>query len=97
MIRENEDNRLAYVQTGFGLWAFAHLLVNGDVASLILFGGLLLWAVMEIVVINRAEPDWTPTETGSIAKDGMFLVASLVLMAAIGWVHTWLGYFPFGG
>jgi len=83
--------------TGFGLWAFAHLLVNGDVASLILFGGLLLWAVLEIVVINRAEPDWTPTETGSIAKDGMFLVASLVLMAAIGWVHAWLGYPVFGG
>ena len=82
---------------GFRAWAFAHLLVNGDLASVILFGGLFLWALAEVVVINRAEPDWAPTETGTIAKDGMFLVASLVLMAVIGYVHGWLGPWPFPG
>ena len=49
-----------------------------------------------MIVINRAEPNWTPPAKGSIAKDGMFLVASLVLLAVIGWVHTWLGYPTFG-
>ena len=82
--------------TGFLLWTIAHLLVNGDVPSFVLFGGLGLWAVAEMIVINRAEPDWTPPAKGSIAKDGMFLVASLVLLAVIGWVHTWLGYPTFG-
>lgn len=81
---------------GFGLWTVAHLLVNGDLASLILFGGLLTWAVVEVIVINRAEPRWQPTETGTIAKDGMFLVASVILMGAIGFIHNWLGYWPFG-
>jgi len=82
--------------TGFGLWAVAHLLVNGDLVSIILFGGLLLWAVVEVIAINRAEPGWQPTETGTYAKDGMFAVASVVLLAVIGYVHSWLGYWPFG-
>ncbi|MBM1311437.1 NnrU family protein [Sulfitobacter mediterraneus] len=82
--------------TGFSLWALAHLLVNGDTPSLVLFGGLLVWALAEMVVINRAEPSWTPPQKGSIAKDAMFLVISLVLLAVIGLVHSWLGYNPFG-
>ncbi|ASM71230.1 MULTISPECIES: NnrU family protein [Roseobacteraceae] len=82
--------------TGFALWAVAHLLVNGDTPSFVLFGGLLVWSLAEMFVINRAEPNWTAPPKGSIAKDGMFLVAALVLMGVIGAIHAWLGYNPFG-
>ncbi len=82
---------------GMKIWAFSHLLVNGDLASIILFGGILIWAVLEVILINRAEPDWTPGEPGTIAKDGMFLVASLVLLVIIGLIHGWLGPYPFPG
>ncbi|WP_425099825.1 NnrU family protein [Tropicibacter sp. S64] len=82
--------------TGFLLWAIAHLLVNGDTPSFILFGGLGLWAIVEMIVINRAVPAWTPPAKGSIAKDAIFLVASLVLLGVIGMIHTWLGYPTFG-
>ena len=34
---------------GLLLWAFAHLLSNGDVRSIVLFGGFALFAVVEIV------------------------------------------------
>jgi uncharacterized membrane protein len=80
---------------GFKAWAVAHLLVNGDVASIILFGGLLAWAVVEVVKINRTEPNWTPGPKGTLVMDGVFLVGSLVLMAVIGYIHAWLGYWPF--
>ncbi|MGV6848737.1 MAG: NnrU family protein [Marinibacterium sp.] len=80
---------------GFGLWAVAHLLVNGDLASILMFGGLLAWAVVTIKVVNAAEPGWTPGEPGTYGKDAMFLVASVVLMAVIAAIHTWLGYWPF--
>ncbi|WP_282158322.1 NnrU family protein [Shimia thalassica] len=80
---------------GFRAWAFAHILVNGDVASLILFGGLFVWALLEVVIINKSEPEWTPGPAGSYAKDGMFLVASLVLMAVIGYIHYWVGPWPY--
>ncbi|MCV6585771.1 MAG: NnrU family protein [Marinibacterium sp.] len=80
---------------GVRAWAVAHLLVNGDLASIILFGGLFVWALVEVAVINKAEPEWAPGEPGSYGKDAMFLVASLVLMAVIGLTHGWLGYWPF--
>ena len=82
--------------TGFLLWTVAHLLVNGDTTSFILFGGLGIWAIAEMVVINRTEPEWVPPAKGSLAKDAMFLAISVVLLGVIGWVHTWLGYPTFG-
>lgn len=82
---------------GFKLWAAAHLLVNGDLASIILFGGLLAWAVAEVIVINRSEPDWQPGPKGTLAKDGMFFLASIVLLAVIGYVHGLIGPSPFPG
>ncbi|TNF22154.1 MAG: hypothetical protein EP318_04685 [Rhodobacteraceae bacterium] len=82
---------------GFSLWALAHLLVNGDLASIVLFGGLLLWALAEMAVINRAEPAWTAPAPGSYGKDAMFFVASLVLLAVIGWIHGLVGPWPFPG
>ncbi|WP_370267879.1 NnrU family protein [Nioella sp.] len=82
--------------TGFFLWTVAHLLVNGDTPSFLLFGGLGAWALAEMVVINRAEPAWTPPAKGSIGKDAMFLVASVILLGVIGMIHTWLGYPTFG-
>ena len=80
---------------GMKLWAFAHLLVNGDLASVVLFGGLLAWAVVEVIAINRSEPDWTPPEPGTLAKDAMFLVASAVVLVIIGYVHGLIGPSPF--
>jgi len=83
--------------TGFKIWAAAHLLVNGDLASLILFGGLLAWAVIEVITINKSEPDWQPNEKGPIAKDAMFFVASIVLLGVIGYIHGLIGPSPFPG
>ncbi|SFK83420.1 NnrU family protein [Shimia haliotis] len=81
---------------GFALWAGAHLWVNPDMPSVVLFGGLLVWSLLEIVIINRAEGPWEPTEHGSIAKDGMFLVASIILVGVIGFIHGLVGPSPFG-
>lgn len=81
---------------GFLLWTVAHLLVNGDVASFVLFGGLGLWALVEMKVISGAEPDWTPPAKGSIGKDAMFLAISVLLLVVIGYVHGLLGYPAFG-
>ncbi|WP_170474965.1 NnrU family protein [Ruegeria arenilitoris] len=80
---------------GFKLWAFAHLLVNGDLASIVLFGGLLAWAVVEVIVINRTEPEWTPGEPGTYGKDAMFFVGSIVLLGVVGYIHGLVGPSPF--
>ncbi|WP_417713266.1 NnrU family protein [Pseudophaeobacter arcticus] len=83
--------------TGFGLWAIAHLLVNWDPASFVLFGGLWAWSLVEKIVINKTEPDWTPNPKGSLKKDAMFMLASVVLLAVIGYVHGMVGPSPFPG
>jgi uncharacterized membrane protein len=83
--------------TGFSLWAVAHLLVNGDLASIILFGGLLVWALAEIALINRAQPDWTPPPVGPMRKEFTSVIATLVLFAVVAGIHAWLGYYPFPG
>ncbi len=82
--------------TAVKVWAVAHLLVNGDMASFVLFGGLLAWAVGEVILINRAVPDWTPAHPVPIKKEVTAVVAAVVVMAIVSGIHIWLGYNPFG-
>ena len=82
---------------GTVIWAVAHLLVNGDLASVVLFGGLGVWALLEMAVINRAQV-WTPPVGGRGFKgDLMNLAGTLVLYGLIAAIHVWLGYNPFMG
>ncbi len=78
------------------VWAAAHIVVNGDVPSFVLFGGLLLWSLAEVIVINRAEPDWTPPAPAPKRKEIIAIVASLVTFGVIAGIHTLLGYPTFG-
>jgi uncharacterized membrane protein len=78
------------------LWALAHLLVNGDVPSLVLFGGLLAWAVVEMILINRAEPDWTPPPPAPMSKEITAVVVAAVIFVIIVAIHYYLGYPAFG-
>tara|TARA_B100000427_G_scaffold254683_1_gene218265 strand:- start:401 stop:949 length:549 start_codon:yes stop_codon:yes gene_type:complete len=78
--------------TGVLLWTIAHLLVNGDTAAVVLFGGIGLWALVEMVVISRAEGPWARPERGTYAKDAMMAGIALVLYAIIAGIHYWLGF-----
>jgi uncharacterized membrane protein len=79
------------------IWAVAHLMVNGDLASLVLFGGLGAWAIAEMAVINRAEPRWTPPAPGAARRDLALVGIALVMYALVAWVHTLFGLAVFGG
>jgi uncharacterized membrane protein len=82
---------------GVIVWGLAHLLVNGDLASLILCGGLGAWAVVQMMLINHQEPDWVGREPGTKKGDLRLLLITVVLFAVIAAIHTWLGYWPFPG
>jgi len=82
---------------GTVIWSVAHLLVNGDLASLILFGGIGLWALVQMALINRAAPWVRPTDARGPKGDLMNLGGTLVLYGLIVAVHIWLGYNPFAG
>ncbi|MDO5642449.1 MAG: NnrU family protein [Paracoccus sp. (in: a-proteobacteria)] len=82
---------------GFALWAFAHLLVNGDLPSLVLFGGLLLWSLAEIWAINSAEPGWQPPLVPVVPRrEAMAALGAVLVFVVVGLIHGWLGYNPFG-
>jgi uncharacterized membrane protein len=81
--------------TAVKTWAVSHLLVNGDLPSVILFGGLLAWAVVSVILINRAQREWTPP----VAKPGAewkAIVGTVVVTVVIMLIHNWLGYQPWG-
>ena len=82
--------------TAVKVWAAAHLLVNGSLAALLLFGGLLAWAVVEVIVINRRAA-WTPSEPGPVWRDASMILLAVILWLAIAYAHTWFGLWPFGG
>ena len=82
--------------TAVKTWALAHLLVNGDLASIVLFGGMMAWAVVDVIMINRMEPPWVRPAKGPVINDVIYVVVALVVFGAIAWVHTWLGYPPLG-
>jgi len=83
--------------TGVKIWAVAHLLVNGHLAAVILFGGLLAWAVLALVGINRRDGKGPKPAAGSWTWDGIHLALTLALVGAVGWVHNYLGVWPFPG
>ncbi|TDL81906.1 hypothetical protein E2L08_04435 [Palleronia sediminis] len=82
---------------GFTLWAALHLLVNGDLASVVMWGVFILWALAEMQLINRRVPEWEPYEGGSWFGTLRLLVISIVLYLIIAGVHAWLGVWPFPG
>ncbi|MGB3317162.1 MAG: NnrU family protein, partial [Albidovulum sp.] len=78
------------------LWALAHLLVNGDLASLVLFGGIGLWAIVSMLMINARE-NWTPPAPGKLRSDLIGVAITFVVFAVIAGIHIWLGRNPFLG
>lgn len=84
------------------LWALAHLLANGTLADVLLFGGFLVWAVADRISVKRRAAAGlmrsAPALPGSAANDTIALVGGLVLYAVIVlWLHGWLfGVSPMG-
>jgi len=81
--------------TAVKVWAVSHLLVNGDLPSFVLFGGILAWAVVSVILINRAEPNWTPpaAKPGAEVKA---IIATVVVVVLVMLLHNWLGVQPWG-
>ncbi|WP_439543172.1 NnrU family protein [Hyphomicrobium sp.] len=63
------------------LWALAHLLVNGDLGSLLLFGGFLAFAVYDRISVKRRPGVTIPPAPASPLNDVLVVVAGLALYA----------------
>ena len=80
------------------LWAVAHLLANGMLADVLLFGAFLVWAVLDRISMKhrtqRAIPSLPHARTNDIIAGigGLALYAAFVL-----WLHDWLIGVPLAG
>ena len=78
------------------LWSAAHLLVNGDSRSIVLFGGLGIWAIFEIVLSNKRDGEWKKPDVMPFSADMMVAVIAGVAFAAFFFLHKALfGVMPY--
>ena len=78
------------------LWAFGHLLANGDVASVLLFGSFLAYAVYDIVsATQRTAHGPLGGAQGSAVGNVAAVAGGLALYALlVFWGHRWLTGVP---
>jgi len=76
--------------TGLVLWSIGHLFANGDNRSLILFITLGLWAILEMIMINRREGAWQKPELVPIKSDVITVVGGCVLYAVLLFAHPYI-------
>lgn len=75
--------------TSVKIWAFAHLLVNGDLASAILFGSFLVYSVWNRIALKR-RGDANPVANSS-SSDAIAVVSGLAIWAVtLYWAHDYL-------
>lgn len=83
---------------GVKVWAAGHLLANGSLADLLLFGGFLLWAVLAFRAARQRDRRFGRTDAaGSLAGTVATIVIGATLWAAFALhLHAWLiGVRPF--
>ncbi len=69
------------------LWAIAHLLANGDLASILFFGAFFLWALAAFISARRRKPP-VGGRAGLLNDIGFVAVALVVYVSAIRY-HVW--------
>ena len=72
---------------GVKLWAAAHLLANGDLGSIILFGSFLGWAVFDRISLkHRTDVGAPPIPVGGRSNDVIAIAVGIVAYLALGFV-----------
>ena len=77
---------------GVKVWAIAHLLSNGNLADVLLFGAFLLWAVLDFrSARQRDRAVGRVYRPGTAARDGLVVAVGAGVWALFaGFLHLWL-------
>jgi uncharacterized membrane protein len=77
-------------------WALAHLIANGMLADVLLFGGFLVWAVADRISLKRRVVRPTPGPPPLKYNDLIAVVGGLALYVIFAlWLHVrWIGVSP---
>jgi uncharacterized membrane protein len=74
------------------VWAFAHLISNGTLADIVLFGAFLVWAIVDYASNRRRDrAAGTVRVAGPVRTDAIAVLVGVVIWAAILWrIHEWV-------
>ena len=77
---------------GVKTWAFAHLIANGTLADILLFGAFLLWSIVAYASARRRDRKaGTVYPVGPVMRDVTAVIAGLVAWAVFAFgLHAWL-------
>ena len=93
--------RLGHPMTlGVKTWALAHLLANGTLADLMLFGTFLIWSVLVFRSARRRPGPSIATAPAGVLGTGLTLLVGSAVWALFLWggLHArWIGVDPLGG
>jgi uncharacterized membrane protein len=84
---------------GVKLWAFAHLLANGRLAGVVLFGAFLAWAIVDFIASRRRDrAAGTRYPAGTTARDAITVIVGLAAYGLFAFVlhGPLIGVRPFG-
>jgi len=83
---------------GVKVWALAHLIANNTLADLLLFGGFLLWAVLDYRSSRRRDRTLATVLEANVARTIITVVVGMVAWAVFAmWAHRLLvGVSPLG-
>ncbi len=80
--------------TGVLLWALAHLALNGDSRSVVLFSALALWSGIEILSISKREGPWVKAAIPSMGAEIAIVLIAAVTIAATVYAHPYITGMP---
>jgi uncharacterized membrane protein len=80
--------------SGLVTWSVAHLLANGEQRSLVLFGALGAWAIIEMIAINRRDGAWIKPEAPPLRREVLGIAITLLVFAILVLAHPWFTGVP---
>jgi uncharacterized membrane protein len=84
---------------GVKSWAFGHLLANGTLADIVLFGSFLVWAIVDFAASRRRDRlAGTVYPSGTAGRDAIAIAIGVAAWAVFAfYLHErWIGMRPLG-
>lgn len=83
---------------GMLFWSLGHIVSNGDIRSLILFGGLGAWALVQIALINHRDGEWIKPERANLKNEAIGATIGVVVFLVLIALHPYFaGVSPLPG
>lgn len=83
---------------GVKSWAFGHLIANGTLADIVLFGSILVWAILDFAALRRRDRiAGTVYPAGTAGRDALAVATGVAAWAVFAfYLHErWIGVRPF--